>query len=145
MKKLFLTVLLLSLLFASQVFAAGSSCTLTEANASDDGKVKMVTVAWVGDTSDGTVPTCDTRGLHGFVLKVCTDITLSASIDYDIALLDTSTGDIMGAELADRNTTASECVSPNPPRRIDGVMTFSLSGNSDTSSSGTVFISVLVD
>jgi hypothetical protein len=84
----------------------------------------------------------DVQGLY--ITLVITNPGSPAPTDnYDIVINDSDGVDVMGGTLANRDTSNSEQALPYigslayGPRQIDGILTFSLSGNSVNSATGT--------
>jgi len=127
-------------------WSAGSSNT---ANTSYDyGNKRKATVAytWVGDDVDGTVPTgVSDDSYNGWIVSACTEITLSATADYDVELQNSYDADTAGGQLYNRHTTDSECVFLNPWARIDGQVSMVIFAQSDTTSGGIVTLEILSD
>ena len=74
----------------------------------------VVTWTWTSDSS-GDVSGTDTLKLSGQALRFVTDPSATApTADYDITILDENGVDIAAAALADRHTSTSEQVIPDP-------------------------------
>lgn len=113
--------------------------------------LRILVFSWVGDASTGSVP--DTavisrytnllRGWYCVLAGTVPGSGTAPSSNYDIQILDTYGIDIMGGQLSDRSATESQqarpqlCVNDYGPRPIAGELTFSLSGNSVASATGT--------
>lgn len=150
MKRLFITLLALSLLLMSPsgVWAAG---TVTDAGKLKYSKnVSVLTYSWTADASAATVPaTASTIPIDGYVFMVVTNPGATAPTTlYDITLTDSDGVDIMGGELADRHTSNSEQAFPLMSgstdffggRFVAGVLTLNVTNNSVNSATGTVVI-----
>lgn len=141
-------VILLTLLFASVVFAAG---TVTE---SGPAKIKskgganqyVLTLTCTADASDGSYPATATRDINGFVYLVETDPGATAPTDnYDITLTNEAGIDIMNGELVDRDTANSESAVPEVDSLpcsyfVDGTLTLTITNNSVNSATVVVKI-----
>lgn len=141
--------LLLALtLFTQFALAAGSVSVARKALPS----AELVVITWVGDASDGSVPT-KTVGLYGYVEKVVTNPGSTApTANYDIALGDPSDSalDALATALANRHTTTTEQVLPRIagtigtvssfPPFLSGDYTVAVTNNSVASASGTIEI-----
>lgn len=149
-------IVALSLLLATSfAFGAGSISvsrgTRSYAKAGTTGKyVEIVTVSFVGDASDGSVPTLAIP-MSGFVKKVVTNPGSTApTANYDIALGDPedSALDALGAALQNRHTSNTEQVYPllagapgtvsSTPVFLAGTYTLAITNNSVNSATGTI-------
>jgi hypothetical protein len=146
MKKILLIGALCSLLFAPCVFAAG---TVTQTIAETGRDVRIITLSWTGDASDGSVPsTAISWALADFVFLVVTNPGSTAPTDnYDITLTDSDGVDIMGGEITNRDTSNTEQAVPKigsvyGTRFVSGTLTFNLTGNIVAGATGTVKIYV---
>ena len=149
MKNLFL---LLLFLFSQSLFAVGT-VTITRSDLTRQSGTgsyaigEKVEIAWVGDSSDGSVPSTALT-LEGSVLKIVTNPGSTAPTDnYDMALgdPDDSSLDALDSALLNRDTANTEQVSATLtsaqiPIFLNGSYTFSLSNNSVNSADGSVFI-----
>lgn len=114
-------------------------------------RARVVTVDWVGDASDGSVPTLS-LDLKGYVLKVITNPGSTApTANYDIALGDPedSALDAMATLLNNRHTSTTEQVYPlisgaATPIFLNGTYSLAISNNSVNSATGRI-IFYLVD
>ena len=112
--------------------------------------IDKVTIDWTADAADGSVPDTPIEGLYGYLLKVLTNPGATAPTDnYDIVLKepDDTTVDAANSLLLNRDTANSEAAYPYvtnavTPVLLTGTYTFSLSGNSVNSATGTVILFV---
>ena len=144
MKKLLLS-LALALLMASTAWAAS---TQTLAMAAYDG-FTVVEISWTAHT-DGTydnysIPSNVLTALRGkYCFLAVTDPGTTAPTDnYDVALLDAYSCDVLGGALDNRDATASEQAVPiigstTGPRPIAGALTLTISNNSVNAATGKV-------
>lgn len=118
----------------------------------DGGKtIEKVTIDWVGDASDGSVPNTNID-LYGFCIKAITNPgTTAPTANYDIAFGDPDdTGlDALAGALANRSASATEQVEPKIssavlPSFLAGTYQFQLSNNSVNSATGSCIL-YLVD
>jgi hypothetical protein len=150
MKKLFLAMLLAAaLIFPQMLFAAGSSSTVTEGWVDGvEGGVYWIRWTWVGDDTNGTVPSVTSSGpLNGYVIKAVTDPGSPVpSTDYDIALADDDQADVMGGAMVDLSGTLSAVHMPligtdaYQPVYISSALTMVLTGNSNVDAQGEVVV-----
>ena len=126
---------------------AGSVLVSRDQTNDSDWRYK-ITVSWVGDSADGSVPNKSLGTVNGYVSVLTTNPGTPAPTDnYDITLLDSNGVDIAGGALADRDTAVSEAVLPvlsntRVPRLVIDELTFTLSGNSAAGAQGTLVIYV---
>lgn len=119
--------------------------TVTE-KAEQSGKMGKLTLSWTADASAATVPAYTTKDFLGFVTMVTTNPGATAPTDnYDITITDSDGVDIMGGELANRDTTNTEQATPlvgatYRDRHVIGKLTLNISGNAVNSATGTVVI-----
>ena len=129
---------------------AGSSSAVTSRETRDYGRVdkkwvEIVTVDWVADDADGTVPDLSLE-LRGYLLKAITiPGATNPTADYDLALGDPDDSDLdaLGGALADRSASATEQVAPvlsgaTHPVFLAGNYTLSLANNSANDATGKV-------
>ena len=130
---------------------AGSSSTLTSRVRTEVGRgahsksVEIVTVTWVADDTDGSVPNLSID-MKGWCTKIITNPGSTApTAAYDIILGDPSEAafDSLDSALADRSATATEEVYPvatgaQTPILLAGTYTLTLSGNSVNDALGTI-------
>ena len=103
---------------------------------------------WVGDTTNGTVPTLVVTFPYDCELEsLATTISASATADYDITAVDANGLDRLRSCGLNRHTTAAEEVpivfastSIHPIVRGGEALTITLANNSDTSSGGKIII-----
>lgn len=98
---------------------------------------KELTISWVADASNGSVPTLLLAEHAGWwITKVVTNPGSTAPTAYGITLVDSDGADIADGALAARSTTASEMVLLAAQIPNSGI-TFTLTGNSTNSATGT--------
>ena len=111
---------------------------------------ELVTIDWVGDAADGSVPNT-TLDLNGFLVKALTNPGSTAPTDnYGIAIGDSndSSVDVLAGALANRDTANTEIAYPlvassNVRFFFDGSdYVFKLSGNSVNSATGRVILTL---
>ncbi len=147
LKKLMLTLLLGLFLIPGWAFGAGTvTQSWNEDQTSTTGVVKL-TYTWTADASNGSVPaTASERDIDGYVFLVITNPGATAPTDnYDITLTDNDSCDVMGGELANRDTSVSEQAAPGVgstygSRYVQGPLTLNLSNNSVNSAVGTTVV-----
>jgi hypothetical protein len=114
-------------------------------------KLEKVTIAWTAHT-DGTFTTASVA-LSGYLIKVVTNPGSTApTANYDITLTDPDGSDLDAAAgtLANRHTTATECVYPvgtsgaATPILLCGTYGVAIANNSVNAATGTI-IFYLVD
>ena len=139
------------LLIATTVFAAG---TVTESGPEKIKGLKgnyVLTLTCTADASDGSFPSTATRVINGFVYLVKTNPGTTAPTDnYDITLTDEDGVDIMNGELADRDSSDTECAVPEidglpATYPVDGTLTLAISNNSVNSAGVVVKIYYYVE
>jgi hypothetical protein len=116
MRKLALAILLVLFAF-STVWAVGK-VTITSDNIFIDQGVarKVVTLSWIGDSGNGTIPTitidANTYKITGWYLySVETNPgSVAPTDDYDIVINDADGLDIVGGLLANRDVTNTELI-----------------------------------
>lgn len=147
-------ILFASFLLAFSAFAAGT-VTVTRSAADFAGnhtRYQIVTIDWVGDASDGSVPT-KTVSLYGWVQKAITDPGSTApSANYDINMNDPqdSALDLLKDALLNRHTSTTEQVYPliaGAPGTVSAVKpfaagnyAFTLTNNSVASATGRLIL-----
>jgi len=150
MRKIIITLMLLA--FASMAFAADSVVTVKR-NSSSDG-MEVVVFTWLANTVTGTVPATSTgttwpKSRSGCIAKVNTNPGSTAPTDnYDITLTDADGVDLMGGELADRDTANSEAAVPKIDTTfgcnvVTDSFTLNISGQSVSAATGTVTIYII--
>lgn len=131
---------------------AGSSSTYTHTH-ENYGKwgpakrVEKVTITWVADDTDGSVPNVSVP-LNGWLIKAVTNPGSPAPTDnYDIVIGDPNDSalDVVAGALADRDTATSEQVYPvvgssATPPFLCGTHTVGISGNSVNSATGEIIL-----
>lgn len=115
--------------------------------------VRKVTVDWVADAADGSVPTLSLVNLYGYCLKVITNPGATAPTDnYDIILGDPADNalDALAGALANRDTANTEQVYPTasgstiPVYLTKGDYVLTITNNAVNSATGRVIL-VLAD
>src|SRR3989304_10438654 len=96
MKKFILMSVIVSLLFSSMLFAAGS---VTSKKDKHGNKVNTYTMSWTGDVSSGLVPQAASPVFNGWIFMVVTNPGSAPTDNYDITLTDAAGVDIMDANL----------------------------------------------
>lgn len=123
MKK-FIFIFLLLCTFIVPTLSWGAACTagtLVKAKRSTywNSSIRIMTATWESDAAgdvNGTT-SCDIP-INGYIYMVITDPSADAPTDdYDIVLNDADGADVMGGQLANRDTSVSEQVIPT----VDGV------------------------
>jgi len=142
--KLFLAILLL--LLPALSWAVDPS-VVTVSYGSVNSEVSTITWSWVAKSDDGTVTSTACSSFKGWVFMATTDPgTVQPQAAYDIALNDSDSVDIMGAELNNLSQTVSAHAVPKigasyyGPRFVNGALTMVLTGNNVGSAAGTVKI-----
>ncbi len=150
MKKLIVLLAVVMLLLTAGL--ANAAGTVTQTLTKVGSHTLLLTFSWTADASAATVPvTASSTGLEGYVYLVVTNPGTTAPTDlYDITLTDTESVDVMGGELSDRSTSATQQVVPKidtvfGARWVDGVLTMTLTNNSVNSATGTVKVYIFTD
>lgn len=131
MKRLLLVVVLISLFFSSLVFAAG---TITQNTVRVNSEIYETTFTCTGDASTGAFPSTFTgEDINGVVFCVKTNPGTAPTDDYDIVLNDADGIDIMGGNLADRDTSSSEEAYPKKTGTVKGPITPVITNNTNAS------------
>jgi len=146
----FFPIILIATVLAASAFGAGTVTVTRTSNDLSGGhtRYQIITIDWVGDSSDGSVPT-KSIPLYGWVQKAVTNPGSPApSANYDIAFTDPedSALDIFANALQNRHTTTTEQVYPliaGSPGTVSSVKVFTagsylftLTGNSVASAAG---------
>jgi hypothetical protein len=154
LEEFFPLILLVGILGAFAAFGAGTVTVTRTANDFSGGhtRYQMVTIDWVGDASDGSVPT-KSVSLYGWVQKAITNPGGTApSANYDIAFTDPedSALDLFANALQNRHTTTTEQVYPliaGSPGTVSSVKVFAagnylftLTNNSVASATGRLLL-----
>jgi len=85
---------------------ANMVCTITETTS---GSVKLIKFAWTSDDSAGTVTGTTTKSYNGKLIWFVTDPGSTAPTDnYDIAINDGNSIDVLAGAGADRDTANTE-------------------------------------
>lgn len=155
MKKIFGLVFICFLLLCSRVWGVTGTCVDNFANgvypSQNNGDTFQIVFTWLGNSAGGLVPTtANSIFVNAYVKKVVTDPGTAPAADYDITLIDSATGlDMMGAKLADRSATATQCVRPYDtitttyPEEgiwVQGTLTLTITNQTENSATGTVTI-----
>jgi hypothetical protein len=106
---------------------------------------KVITVDWVADAADGSVPALSLP-LSGYLIKVVTNPGATApTANYDIALNDPSDSalNVWSTALDNRHTTNTEQVYPAisgavTPILLNGTYSLAVSGNAVNSATGQI-------
>lgn len=137
MKRLFIFVMMAIILCMASISLAWAAGTITESYSKISSNITVWTFTCTADASDGSFPaTASSRDIEGYVIMVVTDPGATAPTDdYDITLTDTNDVDIMGGELANRDTANTEQAMPlvgnaYSPRWVHGILTLNISNNS---------------
>ena len=150
-KRIFVFILGLGLLFAPNLFAAGSvTITKEEIVVRHWPNRVILTISWTADASDNSVPdttiSASTYRIKGYFLYSAeTNPGSTAPTDnYDISINDADSYDIAGTLLNNRDTSNTELVNMinagGSYPLVRGDLTFSLSGNSVASATGTCIL-----
>lgn len=109
--------------------------------------VSILTVSWVGDATNGTVPATALPTFQGWVFQFITDPGATAPTTlYDITLPDGDSLDVSGGTLMNRSATVTERAMPLIATStygawwVDSALTFTLTNNSVVSATGTLKI-----
>jgi len=152
MKKLLMTLVLLA--FASMAFADDGTVTVNTDSVNDG--MEVVTFTWLANTT-GVVPTTSTGttwpdpGMQkaGCISKVVTNPGSTAPTDnYDITLTDSDGVDVMGGELANRDTANSEVAVPKIDTVfgcviVTGSFTMTITNQSVNAGNGEVIVYII--
>ena len=157
MRKVFLVLVAVVMigLFAQNVYPAGSSNITDQMNYTDkDFKKKILTISWVADSSNATIPdlviNATMYGVQGWYLySAKTDPGSTAPTDnYDI-VINVDGFDICGGVLANRDTTNTEMALVVTAAHgfpiVTGDMTVSISGNSVNSATGVIVLTFVAN
>lgn len=136
--------LLLSLLFATGCYAAGSvQQTLTQLGTSDSW---VLTFRWIGDSVDGSVPVTPGKGLNTIQGYVATAVqvvpgTPSPTALYSVTLPDGSGIDILGGAATSLSPTIAASFTPSGATvPLQGAVSLTVAGQSVPSARGAVTI-----
>ena len=106
---------------------AGSSSTmsarsLVKFHLGDETKMMdKITIDWVGDSANGTVPTLVLQGVQGYLVQAITNPGSTGPTDnYDITLVDSEAADRAAGGLVDRDTANTEVKVFDPAPFLDG-------------------------
>ena len=147
MKRVLLTVIMFMCL-VGLVYAVGSITTTGPTKVSSH--VYTISYTWTGDAS-GNVTAAAGPAIDGHVLFVVTDPGTTAPTDnYDLTLVDSDSVDVMGGELANRDTANSEQAMPKigssyGKRYVKGTLTLNVSNNTQASANGSVKVYIGTD
>lgn len=143
---------LVLVMFATTAFAVDSSVTVKRHDVNDNFEVVVFT--WLANTVTGTVPATSTGEewpdiRAGCITKVVTNPGSTAPTDdYDITLTDADGVDLMGGELANRDTANSEVAVPKMDtvfgcNVVTASFTLNLTNNSVSAATGTVLVYII--
>jgi hypothetical protein len=155
MKKMVL-ILMVALMCAVNVMAAGSSCRIVPSKPDTEigsSKLSIVTFSWTSDDATGAVSAATNAEIAKFMagkilMLVITDPGSSTPTDnYDITITDEYGVDIMEGGLANRDETTSEQIKPKingteDIRLITGALTLAVT-NAGNSTTGRVILVLL--
>jgi len=151
MRKLILALIIV-MLMATMSWAEG---TVTVKRGTINDGIETITFSWIANAaSAATVPATSSDGewpkyKGGCVALVVTNPGSPAPTDnYDITITDPSGVDIMGGELANRDTANSEQVVPKINtsfgcRITEGPITLNITNNSVNSAEGVVIVYII--
>jgi hypothetical protein len=150
MKKLIVLLVILAITVGG---AFADDGTVTVKRGTTPNGMETVLFTWIAN-SGGTVPATSTLGNWpsynaGCISKVNTNPGSTAPTDnYDITLTDSDGIDLMGGELANRDTANSEVAVPKVDTVFGCVVvteafTLNISGNSVDSATGTVTVYII--
>jgi len=145
MKKFILMSVIVSLLFSSMLFAAGS---VTSKKDKHGNKVNTYTMSWTGDVSSGLVPQTASPVFNGWIFMVVTNPGSAPTDNYDITLTDAAGVDIVDGNLANRDAANTEQVAPNITggrRFVSGGITLLVTGTTAAGATGDIIIYVEED
>jgi hypothetical protein len=107
---------------------------------------EVITIDWVGDAANGTVPALSIPELKGFLRRAVTNPGSTAPTDnYDIVIRssDDSTADVLNGALADRDTANTEVVIPTTSILFTGeTHSLAISNTSVNSATGRIILVV---
>ena len=115
-------------------------------------KIQICKWSWIADSGTGAVAAkTSTVELHGYLVKFKVHPgTTAPTALFDITLKDSDGCDVLGGEGADRSATLIEQGLPlvgaaYAPSRVDGFLTFAITGNSVNGATGDFYIYIEVD
>lgn len=141
---------------------SAGTVTLSSTTNVDSGKIRTVTLAWVGDASNGTCPATSTDSLtvtgrasqsvtqwiNGYYLCYATvnPGSTAPTADYDIAITDSGGASVFNGSLDDLSATVTQTRVPYVDSNqtsigcvpVTGALTVSWSNNSVASNTGTI-------
>lgn len=154
MKRLIVVLGILTMLIVPTVaYAAGVTSSVTDTLVKDGGggsHVQVLTFAWIANSSGAVTSDVSDDEFSGYVFKVVTNPGSPAPTDdYDITLTHNGV-DIMGGELADRDTANSEQAVPKIDATygsnwVSGALTLNISNNSADGATGVVKVYIYTD
>ena len=119
-----------------------SSVSTIEVGISEQKRVQLYNIAWTADASDATIPDL-TISMKGYIIQAVTNPGSTAPTDnYDIVLNEDNGADLVAGALANRSTSASQCVVFDRPPLSAGNVTISISNNAVNSATGVIVIYV---
>ena len=150
MRKIIIVLAILAL--SSMAFAADSVVTVKR-NTAHNG-MEVVVFTWLANTVTGAVPATSTstkwpKDRAGCIAKVVTNPGSTAPTDnYDITLTDADGVDLMGGELADRDTSTSEVAVPKIDTTFGCVVVtesfiMNITGQSVSAATGTMSVYII--
>jgi hypothetical protein len=148
--------MLLCIAEVSFAAALGTSSIATETlSILGKGERKVITITWAGSADDGSMPavtvSATTYGIKGWYLYTVETNPGSGppTASYDIVINDADGVDIAGGKLANRHTTTTELVNIGTATHgyplVRGNLSVVLTGNSQTSATGTIIMIFLAN
>lgn len=151
-KYLFLTLLLI--MSSLPAIAANSAISHSMiVSGHEDNAVAKITISWLADDFDGSVPALTIRSdyiafLNNWVcfFAVTDPGTVAPQTLYDIVVTDVYAMDIFGGSIINRSATLSEQSLPliatgtYGPRIVDTALTVTITGNNVNSATGTLVL-----
>lgn len=164
MRKLAIFTFLFCLLALTGIASAAGSATFSVSNITRDQAVRVLTISWIGDASDGTVPSYSsdnvengsgnsipggmgptlTNAIKGYYILVTeTEPGSPAPTSYGATWKNALGLDFLLGKVTSRSTSAPEQVNCQSNMPIPGAMTFLLNSQSTNSAKGTMTIYLL--
>lgn len=140
--------LLIFALAASAAFAAGSATVTLAPLTQTATPVWLLTYAWTGDASTGSVPSTAAAALiqqaqlQGYLIYEAEFIPGSPSptASYSVTVTNTASVDVLAGAGASLSATVAKVSLLSPPQVLSGTLTLNLTGNSVASAQGQVLI-----